>query len=228
MRRSASGRISIVVMVAVAASLSLVACDKAAANKPANAATGNARSGAAADRAIVERNKASFVRFTQVGPSSGDLAALSTLFDAHIVDHQSYGPGFPSSFEGLKAMISVLRTAFPDLHTTVGEVVGVGDYTWARVFTTGTNTGSYLGIPPTGRKVGTDVFDEVKWDRATGKAVEHWGVSDNLTLLAELGFLPPNAVPAYRPALTDPKFQPYLGPVAGTSAAPSATPTTTG
>ena len=53
---------------------------------------------------------------------------------------------------------------------------------------TGTQEGELLGIPPTGKKVSFQMFDRVRVH--DGKAVEHWGVSDDLGMLTQLGVVP--------------------------------------
>jgi predicted ester cyclase len=41
---------------------------------------------------------------------------------------------------------------------------------------TGTHVGDFMGIPPSGKEVRMPICD---WTRVrSGKAVEHWGVSD--------------------------------------------------
>jgi len=45
-----------------------------------------------------------------------------------------------------------------------------------------------MGIPPTGKAVTMPVIDIVRL--ANGKIVEHWGVSDNLSLMQQLGAIP--------------------------------------
>lgn len=52
-----------------------------------------------------------------------------------------------------KASISACRDAFPDLSTTIVDFVGEHDRLAIRWESTGTHTGSMLGVPPTGRTV---------------------------------------------------------------------------
>jgi len=52
---------------------------------------------------------------------------------------------------------------------------------------TGTNTGSFMGIPPTGKHVS---FTGIYIARiADGKIVEHWGEEDSVSMLQQLGAL---------------------------------------
>jgi predicted ester cyclase len=64
----------------------------------------------------------------------------------------------------------------------------------ARVGVTGTHEGEFLGIPPTGRQVGVQLIDIMRFDHE-GLVSEHCGVGDMLTLMQQLGVVP-TAAPA--------------------------------
>jgi predicted ester cyclase len=46
-----------------------------------------------------------------------------------------------------------------------------------------------MGIPPTGREVAYQYVHFVRF--RDGKAIEHWGVRDDMTLMRQLGVVPP-------------------------------------
>ncbi len=48
----------------------------------------------------------------------------------------------------------------------------------------GTNSGSIMGRPPTGRKLEIDVIDIGRF--SDGKMVEHWGVPDQIGMMEDL------------------------------------------
>ena len=91
----------------------------------------------------------------------------------------------------LKHYYDSLRLSCSDLRFEVHENVGVlveGDLVALRTIVTGTHTGDYYGIPPTGRAV---VSTFVAFDRVVdGKLVENWTVFDNYDLMRQLGILP--------------------------------------
>lgn len=66
-----------------------------------------------------------------------------------------------------------------------------GDLGCAVLKITGTHTGTLLGIAPTGRRIEIDAVDVVRM--ADGRAVEHWGVSDDLGMLTQIGAVAPPA-----------------------------------
>src|SRR5262249_9584886 len=110
---------------------------------------------------------------------------------------QYYGPGYPRSREGIKALTAALRTGFPDLHATATTLVASNDgkQTFAIIRTTGTNTGSYLGVPPTHKKVVINIMESALWKN--GVMVEHWGVVDNVGLRSQMGLIPIDQFPKF-------------------------------
>jgi predicted ester cyclase len=57
----------------------------------------------------------------------------------------------------------------------------------------GRHTGPLFGIPPTGREVAYGYVHIVRF--RDGKAVEHWGVRDDMTLMRQLGVMPERPAP---------------------------------
>lgn len=134
-----------------------------------------------------EQNKA-LVRRIYDMINSGDLSGADDVIAADAVDHQ-VPPGVSNrGSAGLRAFVEMFRGAFPDLRITVDDMIAEGDKIVARSTTTGTHKGEFMGIPPTGKQFSIQGIDIVRF--AGGKAVEHWGVTDNLDLLQQLGVAP--------------------------------------
>ena len=53
---------------------------------------------------------------------------------------------------------------------------------------TGTHSGTFVGIPPTGRKVVVDGISEMRFHQ--GRLAEQWTLYDFLGLLSQLGAVP--------------------------------------
>jgi predicted ester cyclase len=101
------------------------------------------------------------------------------------VEHQF---GLPANLEGFKRELRGLRTAFPDLHLTLDDLVERDDMVWIRLTANGTHTGPFMHRPPTGRPFSINVMDVVRLKN--GKIVEHWGVPDRFALMWQLALLP--------------------------------------
>ena len=68
------------------------------------------------------------------------------------------------------------------------EMVADGDKVATRGTLTGTNTGSFAGMPVTGKPVKVTYHDLMRF--ADGKLVEHWAQMDQLGMMQQLGVAP--------------------------------------
>ena len=130
-------------------------------------------------------------RLIDEGFNAGDLSVADELTSPELVEHQNFGPDHAPGAEGVRAIIASLRRAFSDFHLAIEGLVVDGDTAWVRMSATGTNDGSFMGHPPTGRRIRTDVFDVIRV--RDGRMVEHWGVPDRLGTLFQLGLARPPA-----------------------------------
>jgi steroid delta-isomerase-like uncharacterized protein len=132
-----------------------------------------------------DANKA-FVRefYTQVwNEHRADAAA--TYYAAAYTDHNVSVPDQPGGVEGAHAVFSTFLAAFPDVRFTLDLQVAEGNLVATRWTATGTNSGSLMGMPPTGRQVtvtGIDIFRV-----EGGKIVERWGSFDLAGMMQQLG-----------------------------------------
>jgi predicted ester cyclase len=133
-----------------------------------------------------EQMKEAFRRVVDEAYSRGDLKVLDEVFAPGFVEHQA---GIvPPTVDGVKGSIAFLRAAFPDLRLSLEEIVASGDKTWARIIARGSHQGPFMGVPPTGKPFAITVLDVCRFEN--GKVVEHWGVADQLALMAQIGALP--------------------------------------
>lgn len=128
-------------------------------------------------------------RLIEEGFNQGKLEVAEELNSPDLIEHQDFGPNHAPGPEGVKAVITSLRSAFSDFHLEIEDLTVDGDKVWLRMTGSGTNDGSFMGHPPTGRRMRTDVFDVVRVEH--GKIVEHWGVPDRLGVLFRLGLVQP-------------------------------------
>jgi len=128
-------------------------------------------------------------RLIEEGFNEGNLRVTEELISPDLVEHQNFGPDHAAGAEGVKAVIASLRRAFSDFHLAIEDLAVDGDTVWLRMTGTGTNDGSFMGHPPTGRAMRTDVFDVLRVE--DDRIVEHWGVPDRLGTLFQLGLAQP-------------------------------------
>jgi steroid delta-isomerase-like uncharacterized protein len=134
-----------------------------------------------------EANKAIVRRFSEEVMNRGNLRVIDELFAPNVVDH-SIPPGFPAGIAGVKQMAAMYRSAFPDVRSTIEDLVAEGDKVVVRWSATGTHRGELMGIPATGKRVTVTgiVIDRI----AGGKIVEHWESFDQLSMMQQLGVVP--------------------------------------
>ncbi|GCB52573.1 ester cyclase [Streptomyces sp. NL15-2K] len=115
----------------------------------------------------------------------GDVDALDTLLSPAYLRHG--GDPHPQDLDAFKAAILSTRAAFPDLVTTIDDIVVEGDRAAIRWHSSGTNENSFLGVPPTKRQVEVSgaTFARFEGDRI----VEEHVTWDPRALLSALGVI---------------------------------------
>jgi len=112
------------------------------------------------------------------------------VFSSKYVNHQepaAAGGVKGVDLQGWKAIVEGCRTAFPDLEVTIRNQIAEGVLVATRWQFEGTQTGAYLGRPPSGRRA---VWTGVQIDRISdGKIVESWVDWDKYRMFEALGFL---------------------------------------
>lgn len=109
------------------------------------------------------------------------------MIDPECLDHEAH-PGGNRGPESMRGLITMLRTAFPDLRFTIEELIAEGDTVAGRLTMNGTHTGPLMGMPPTGRAVRQAHMHFVRF--RDGKAIEHWGVRDDMGMMRQMGLMP--------------------------------------
>ena len=135
-----------------------------------------------------EENKAQFRRMYEEGFNQGILDVTDELIAPECINHEA-PPGVNNRGpESLRMVITMLRAAFPDLRFAIEELIAEGDIVAGRLTMNGTHQGALMGIPPTGRAVRQNHMHFVRL--LDGKAIEHWGVRDDVGMMRQLGTFP--------------------------------------
>jgi predicted ester cyclase len=145
-----------------------------------------------------EENKAAFRRIPEEVLNSGNLELADELFASDYIEHIPAPPGWPSGLEGFKMFVRTLRSAFPDVHYAVETVFAEGEMAAGSITAHGTHRGEYFGIAATGREVTWTETHVVRYEN--GKLVEHWGNSDDLGVLQQIGAVPELGQPGVQPS----------------------------
>ena len=116
-----------------------------------------------------------------------NLDLIEEVYAADLVWHEP-----DQDIQGLeeaKQFVTMYKTAFPDLHATVEDVIAEGDKVVTRVTVRGTHQGEIEEFgAPTGKQV--EIKDITIHRIEDGKIVEEWERYDNLSVMQQLGLAP--------------------------------------
>jgi steroid delta-isomerase-like uncharacterized protein len=132
----------------------------------------------------IQENK-NIVRRYQEACNNEDYEALAEVVAAD-VHTPNIARGMPPGLEGAIAVHKKTMIGMPDYYTAIEDLIAEGDKVVARVTMTGTHTGDFWGVPPTGNQVNLTAIYIVRI--ADGKIVEHWGEEDGMKVFRQLGF----------------------------------------
>ena len=122
-----------------------------------------------------EENKAMVRRMVEAINAGEEDTAVEELFA-------------PRAARRVKRLFAEFRSAFPDWHEEIVELVAEGNTVAGRFRCSGTHLGKFLGEAPTGKRM---EVEEVFFLRAeSGRFVDFWGLEDSLGRMRQLGLLP--------------------------------------
>ena len=121
------------------------------------------------NKALVRREQAELWNHT------GNLDAAAELFA-------------PDRVEDARQEAAAVRRGFPDLESTIEDLIAEGDKMVARWRSRATHQGEYMDIPPSSKEV---EFTGISVYRVEGdKIAESWTVEDQFGLIQQIGAIP--------------------------------------
>ncbi len=139
-----------------------------------------------------EENKALIRRWYDEW-NKGNLEGVLDLYAMDFVDHNPM-PGQSGDIDGLRARLELIQNAFPKSHIDIVHLTAEGDKVASLIAFRGTNSGQFLGKPPSGKRVEVTATDV--WRIVDGEIAESWHVEDNLGVLQQVGIVPAMTVNA--------------------------------
>jgi predicted ester cyclase len=106
---------------------------------------------------------------------TGNLDAAEELFAAE-------------QAEGARQEAADFRQGFPDVVSTIEDLIAEGNKIVARWRSRATHQGEYMGIPPSGKEVEFTGISVYRIE--AGKIAESWNVEDQLGLMQQIGAIP--------------------------------------
>ncbi|HVI46387.1 MAG TPA: ester cyclase [Chitinophaga sp.] len=133
------------------------------------------------------QNKKIVQRYFNEVWNQGHLNVLDELLSAGYINHTPSTPNPPIGPGGLKPIVTAFHKGVPDLHYEIMDIIANDSMAVARVVVTGTQQDSLFGLPPTGKKFTVNQINIEKI--VNGKIAEHWRVTDDLTMMRQLGHI---------------------------------------
>jgi len=121
--------------------------------------------------------------FTEI-INRGNLTLADTLIGPGYVYHGSGGLELRGP-EGFKQLVTMYRSAFPDLNLTIDDILEDGNKVVTRWTGRGTHKGNFAGLAPTGRAA--TVTGIIISQFSNGKLVEDHESFDEIGMLRQLG-----------------------------------------
>ncbi|MGA9269536.1 MAG: ester cyclase [Lutimonas sp.] len=131
------------------------------------------------------RNQTALIAFMDKAWNEKDLAAIDTYFSEGIV-RKVNGVNLASSKNELTANLQVYFTGFPDLKIELDHMISDGNETYMSWTITGSNTGVFGELPPTGKRIKISGITRMLFDEQ-GKIEVEEAYYNELSLLQQMG-----------------------------------------
>lgn len=136
-----------------------------------------------------EENIATLKRYYEEVFNNNDLSNWNELVDEDYVMHLVGAPQQPKGVEGAKQNLAQREAFAPDGKMSIDEMVAAGDIIAIRGKATGTHTGEFQGIKPTGKKFSREFAAFYRFKNR--KIAEGWALHNLLGFYQQLGITPP-------------------------------------
>ena len=130
-----------------------------------------------------EANKQIVRRFMEEVWNQARLDVADELVHPLYENNEGTGP------EAVKRNVRAFKTAFPDLHDTIEQLIAEGDFVAARITRSGTHLGTFRDVyEPSGRTM--SISELCMWRIEDGKLREGWFAAHEISLRKQLGVIP--------------------------------------
>jgi steroid delta-isomerase-like uncharacterized protein len=140
-----------------------------------------------------DKNEALVRQFIEELWNARHFEVADEIFAEDSVSHQlksgSELTSAPRDPETMKRHVVEWLKGFPDLHFTIEQILVSKDRVAMQTTMHGTHTGTWLGIPPTGKDAKIRMITIHRL--ANGKILEDWVLVESMGIFQQLGLLPP-------------------------------------
>jgi steroid delta-isomerase-like uncharacterized protein len=135
----------------------------------------------------LEENKA-LIRRVMEEMEKQNWAAFMELHTPDFVLHTPSSPK-PMKRDEFEKSMRIMYALFPDFSPTIEDIIAEGNKVVIRETCRGTNKGEFMGTPATGKEMTLPVT--IIFRIADGKIAEAWEAYDMMSMMQQLGVMPP-------------------------------------
>jgi predicted ester cyclase len=145
---------------------------------------------AANSTTLTEQNIAIALRFAEDGwgTNSNWEKTWDELISPNLIYHFNSAAQPIVGLEANKEFNKSLFQGFPNIRQKIEDVIVEGDKVVYRTTLQGTNTGEFLGTPPTGKSVSVNDFTQLRI--SDGQIAEMWYECNLLEVMQQMGLIP--------------------------------------
>lgn len=129
-------------------------------------------------------NQHQLARFLEFINSGNPDIGKEVVSDSAIF-HVPFGDEPLRGLQGYLQLLGMMRSAYPDIQWTLEETISEGDRVVARFTTRGTQTGPFLGFPPSGKAICMTAINIYRF--AEGQIIEERGLPDLFGMMVQIG-----------------------------------------
>jgi steroid delta-isomerase-like uncharacterized protein len=141
----------------------------------------------------VEQNKSIIQSFFEEVWNKGNFGFMDEIYTDDfqlnaLWQNTSLGRSGTAAKEEARGTIQRWLQGFPDMHVTIEEEIGEGDFVAARLLAVGTQSREFMGIPNTGKRgaVSGITINRIEGDRVA----QTWTCWDAAGMMMQLGIIP--------------------------------------
>lgn len=135
-----------------------------------------------------QSNKAIVRRMLDEMNNQGNIRIIDELVAPDFFEHEDPPPGVSRDREGVKQVFTMYHNAFSDIDASINDMIAEDDKVVVFMTVQATHIREFAGIPPASKRIAVNVLDIFRV--ADGQIKEHWGVTDRLGMLQQLGVIP--------------------------------------
>ena len=132
-----------------------------------------------------QRNKENYLQ-AKAAFNEKDMARCMSYY---ALDHQIRSQPVRPGREHIEQQLSAVHETWSNFKIVVEHAIAEGDWVAGRCTTTAIHSTTVMGVAPTNREVRSTFWDMHRFN-AEGKIVETWNLTDNLTIMQQLGLVP--------------------------------------